>query len=359
MPDTQGWTRERIVHNAYLHHVLHALGSVRYFDYRHHWAGDRARGLYVYENGEGDALALRWDGEGVLALVHDHESPRAEDERGVAAEVPWLAPLATAHAEAFTQTLAAAERHGHFSVPTAGLWAASGPEWPERFEAASEHGLWLLERYALEPKDALSGRKGQNWRTLASVPRALADAALRLASEETPSLSQKMLLALAGFAAPKRQLRERLEGALRIVGAAGVQLPAIDWETLGPKRLELVVPDILRRPKGTALELPSLDRLGVRVMPLEPTRLPRTEWKRALALQVSAEQVRGWDPGDFGHPGPELALKDAAGQPIACERTHVDDWAAGLRRVFLFVAPAPLPSDAQLEITLLLDETAG
>jgi hypothetical protein len=358
MPLTDGWTRDRIVQNAYLHHLLHSLASARYDDYRHRWEGDRARGLYVYENGEGDALALRWGPEGVLALVHDHESDRAHDESVEAKRLEWLASLADAHPTDFAATLAAAERYGHFVAPTAGLWAGASPEWPEPAERALENGLWLLERYSLEPKEALSGRKGQNWRTLASVPRALSDAALALASEDSPALGPKALTALAIFTSPKRQFQKKLEAALRLLGAAGVQVPAVDWGALGPKRLELTMPEVLRRPKGTALELPELEPLGVRLIPIEPTRLPRTDWKRALAVQVSAERVQGWDPGDASAPGPELVLLDAAGKLLPAERTAVIDWAAaGVRRVFLFVAPEPLPQDARLRISFRLDDS--
>jgi hypothetical protein len=168
------------VSQARLHHVLTCLSHLHYGSVSStHWQGDDSSGVYRYDNGSGDAIAMAWSRAGLVALAFDHELQRepthrirARNDTGVLSMLPSaLTPI-----DRRANDLLADLRATH------GLWIddermTSSDPW-----GRTSSGIDMLRGYALEAETALFGDVLlQNWRETCSLDEDQARLALRLA----------------------------------------------------------------------------------------------------------------------------------------------------------------------------------
>lgn len=160
-------TREHFVHQTVVHALLCTLSELHYESDGFTWQGDRAAGLFSYNNGCGDSHALAWNKEGLVAIEFDHE-------HGEQPEVMDQIPDALA---ALGQT--ALESIG--GDVTNCLWI-QGAEHGCSEEWACVFGLESLYPYSESPEHAVfGGASPQPWLELHSLDPEHGQLALELA----------------------------------------------------------------------------------------------------------------------------------------------------------------------------------
>lgn len=173
---TLEFTRRRIVARARLRAVLDAVSTVHFGQADVRWQGDADKGSFFLDNGQGDALSLAWNRDGLVGLAFAHEAQRTSD-RGPRA---WLPDLPSS-----LHALAAA------TVPpdgsTAGLWL-EGDGHGHLSDAVAADTMWAsgaeqFVRLGMTAHDAVFADVGQNWLELSSLSRNQGELAMRLAEQ--------------------------------------------------------------------------------------------------------------------------------------------------------------------------------
>lgn len=171
------FTRQRIIRQARLHHVLASMSLMYFQTDAGLWDEGADGGSYAYYNGMGDHISIAWDARALVALAFSDESEFAEyyleeDERDPLGRLEGMPEALTDLGE---RAAGAVEQ-----LASSGLWcegdtcAMSRPmntNWAD--------GLEMLAGFGLAPDEALySGPLTQPWSHLFSLAPAHCEVAL-------------------------------------------------------------------------------------------------------------------------------------------------------------------------------------
>jgi hypothetical protein len=187
------FTRERIIRQARLHHVLASMSLMYFQTDAGRWDDSAEGGSYVYYNGMGDHISIAWDDRALVALAFSDESEfaeyyLAEDERD-----PWggLGDRPGAFTELGDRAAGAVER-----LASSGLWCEGDTcAMSQPMDTNWADGLEMLAGFGLAPDEALySGPLTQPWSQLFSLAPGQCEVAVSwieaLADQESVAVSE-------------------------------------------------------------------------------------------------------------------------------------------------------------------------
>jgi hypothetical protein len=158
-----------------IHHLCQSMSLLKYNGElsRSEWAGDHRCGGYRSDNGAGDLFSLYWGEKRLAAVVFDHESSRSHfagdfEEADVK---PWDEPFYffPEFKGKFDELIKSAFdllKVRDWPNVTALYCVEDGNlHFPEKYEEAKEHGLWMLESFHESVESALKGggSVNQSW----------------------------------------------------------------------------------------------------------------------------------------------------------------------------------------------------
>lgn len=148
----QGVKREDVVRAIRIHYVLGCLADLhRSVDGRGQFRGGWTEGSYVYDDGQGHRLSVRWDSPAMVGVVFDKDSSRNESggEEPIAPEdyqplrhLKAGLPINTLPAMLDPLAWQAAEEIEN--LVTAGFWTASGTMVKSSGKPIDTHDWFLL-----------------------------------------------------------------------------------------------------------------------------------------------------------------------------------------------------------------------